>query len=247
MTIGKILTQTSITVYVRGEKPFTMARSHKLFGKLKDAVTSGDEAEIRNVINMALTVTNYLQGHVTVQDGQIFYGTEEITGPLADRILSLIDEDEDAGYLIKFLENLMENPSKQSREQLYLFLEACDHPITEDGRFVAYKWVRENYRDSHSGKFDNSVGQIVSMPRRDVDDNRQVTCSTGLHVCSAHYSKFAEKLMLVAVNPKDVVSVPDDYNNGKMRVCEYEVIDEIAENDYINFQGSVYRKVASAS
>lgn len=136
--------------------------------------------------------------------------------------------------MLKFLENLMLNPSYQSRKELYGFLEKYQMPITPDGRFYAYKWVREDFRDAHSGTFDNTPGKIVSMPRSEVDDNRDRTCSSGLHVCSRGYSRFSQLLLLVAVNPKDVVSIPSDYQDSKMRVCEYEVITQVPTNDYIN-------------
>jgi len=35
----------------------------------------------------------------------------------------------------------------------------------------------------------------------------------------------------VKVNPKDVVSVPYDYNYSKMRVCEYEVLREVEDKE----------------
>ena len=240
---AKLITQTGITVFVKGNAPFTMTRDHKLFTQLETAAKANDLDAVLDIVAMANKVANYAKGKLTIIGGEIFYGEEALHGALIDRILALMAEDEDADYLVKFLENLLENPSKQSREQLYLFLEACDLPITEDGRFIAYKWVRDNYRDQHSGKFDNSVGQVVKMERRDVDDDRQQTCSSGLHVCSKAYGKFSQRLMLVAVNPRDVVSVPYDYNNSKMRVCEYEVIEELPESAYEQkFTSGVYRR-----
>lgn len=241
MSISQILTTTGVTIHIKGHKPFTMARSHKYFDRLLDALRTRDEREVLKVINVANEVKTYVKNNLEVRGGEIFYKGELLTGALVDRILQMLSQDLPAEGMLKFLENLMENPSKQSREELYLFLEACgDLPITADGRFIAYKWVRDNYRDVHSGKFDNSVGQVVKMPRRDVDDDRRRTCSAGLHVCSQKYEKFGPRLMLVAVNPRDVVSVPNDYDNGKMRVCEYEVIEEVQEAEYTNFSSPVY-------
>jgi hypothetical protein len=37
--------------------------------------------------------------------------------------------------------------------------------------------------------------------------------------------------MICKVNPADVVAVPSDYNNAKMRVCKYEVINEVDVKD----------------
>lgn len=242
MSIAKIVTPFGATVLVKGHKPFTMSKSHEYYPKLLEALKAKDEAAILAVIDIATKVKEYINTEkLVIRDGEILYNGENLTGVLVDRIFEHMAAGIDASNLIKFLENLQENPSYQSRKELYLFLEACgDLPITDDGRFIAYKWVRDDYKDVHSGTFDNSVGQIVEMPRQEVDDNRQHTCSAGLHVCSRKYSKFGSRLMLVAINPKDVVSVPYDYDNGKMRVCKYEVISEVAEAEYNDFNSPVY-------
>ena len=134
-----------------------------------------------------------------------------------------------------FILNLANNPSAASREELHGFLEACSLPITDDGHFLAYKKVGTNYRDCHTGTIDNSIGQIVEMPREKVNPNRDETCSHGLHVCSRSYLSFftGSHVMICKINPKDVVSVPSDYDNAKMRVCRYEVIEELKESDEI--------------
>ncbi len=136
--------------------------------------------------------------------------------------------------VLLFVENLMGNPSHSSVDELYGFLESCSLPITNDGCFLAYKKVNSNYTDIHSATFDNSVNAEVEMERWQVDDDRNKTCSTGFHCCSFEYlkqfgsnQKDSHRVVVVKVNPKDVVSVPSDYDNQKMRVCRYEVIDEI--------------------
>lgn len=136
--------------------------------------------------------------------------------------------------VLNFVENLLKNPARSSVNELYNFLEVCSLPITSDGCFLAYKKVRYNYHDIHSGEFNNSVGEVLKMQRWEVDDNREKTCSTGFHCCSYEYlshfgstSKDSHRIVIVKVNPKDVVSVPADYANQKMRVSEYTVVDEI--------------------
>jgi hypothetical protein len=102
-------------------------------------------------------------------------------------------------------------------------------PITPDGHFLAYKKVKVDYKDCYSGTMDNSVGQVVEMERNRVDDDKDRTCSTGLHFCSREYLNHfgGERVVIVKINPRDVVSIPADYNNTKGRACRYEVIDEI--------------------
>ena len=69
------------------------------------------------------------------------------------------------------------------------------------------------------------VGSPVQMPREECDPNPHQTCSAGLHVGSmAYVGDFGcgNKVVLeVLINPRNVVAVPYDYNNTKMRCCEY--------------------------
>jgi len=126
---------------------------------------------------------------------------------------------------LRFWENLKQNPSYNARLMLFNFLSHNGHPLTEDGCFIAYRGVTEDFKDKHTRKFDNSVGAICEMPRELVDDNPNNTCSAGLHVACYDYAKgFGEKLVEVKVNPKDVVCVPVDYNGTKMRTCRFEVV-----------------------
>jgi hypothetical protein len=149
----------------------------------------------------------------------------------------------------KFIYNLVENPSKDSREELYGFLEACSLPITDDGHFLAYKRVGDKYMDCYSGLMDNSVGKVVEMPRGQVNADRHETCSSGLHVCSREYlSGFSgSHIMVCKINPRDVVSVPVDYKNAKMRVCRYEVIDELYEDEFIKDNAVKYSEGVKAN
>jgi hypothetical protein len=71
----------------------------------------------------------------------------------------------------------------------------------------------------------------VSMERRAVDDNRSRTCSDGLHFCSRDYLNCFggsdSRVIIVKINPKDVVSIPSDYDDSKGRTCSYQIVDEI--------------------
>jgi hypothetical protein len=155
--------------------------------------------------------------------------------------------------LVKFMENLMSNPSFRAVNELYGFLEKNSLPITPDGCFLAYKKVRNDYMDIHSGTFNNSVGLICEMERNKVDDNQNNTCSSGLHFCSQEYlGSFGgsdSRIMILKISPADVVSIPTDYNNSKGRTCKYTVIGELGVNPEEAFTSPVQENangVASA-
>jgi hypothetical protein len=144
-------------------------------------------------------------------------------------MIQMLQEGFSVEPMVNFMENLYKNPSHRAVTELYGFLEKNNLPITPDGYFLAYKKVRGDYKDCHTGTMDNSVGQVVEMERYEVNDNKDQTCSTGLHFCGQSYlSHFGgERTVIVKINPADVVSIPSDYNEAKGRACRYEVIGEI--------------------
>lgn len=177
---------------------------------------------------------------VTITDNvgmvQIGSYTTELSEVLAAKIIGMVADGFDAQPMINFIGNLYKNPSLTAVSELFLFLEASQLPLTEDGCFIAYKIVREDYKDIYTGTMDNSIGQSLSMPRNMVDDNRNNTCSMGLHFCSRGYlsaygstDKNTDRCVLVKINPADVVSIPSDYNNAKGRTWYYQVVGEVAE------------------
>jgi hypothetical protein len=167
-----------------------------------------------------------IKGETLYWDGEVFNGT------LATRMVAMLTEGFTIEPLVKFMENLLENPSKRSVDELYGFLEKNNLPITPDGHFLAYKKVRIDYKDVYSGTMDNSPGQVVTMPRNKVDDDKDRTCSAGLHFCSEGYLRHfgGERTVIVKINPRDVVSIPSDYDNTKGRACQYEVVGEVGVN-----------------
>lgn len=235
MRVPFTLTSESLSVFADG-KMHTLRSSHANFDKVVEMLKQPDHdekaiAEACNVEQFVRNATSNTSG-VEVKYGQVFYNGEAIHNSLTDKLLALLEQGFDVTPWTQFLSNLMENPSYRSREALYDFLEHFNAPLTEDGCFIAFKRVRGDFKDIHSGTFDNSPGQVLSMPRSQVDDDNSRTCSAGLHVCADEYLKgFANygdnKTVVVKVNPADVVSVPYDYNFSKMRTCRYEVLREI--------------------
>jgi hypothetical protein len=174
---------------------------------------------------------NTLSGKI--EDGKIVvrYNNEVIGGPVVEKIIAFMDEGLPVLPLAKFLMRLMKNPSFNSRQQLYAFLAALNMPITCEGTFLACKGVREDYKDCHTGTIDNRPGaKIPPMDRSEVDDNPNNHCSNGYHCGAWDYAKgFGARVVLVEVDPADVVSVPSDYNAQKCRVTWYRVLSDMLE------------------
>lgn len=158
-----------------------------------------------------------------------------VSGKLTNRILETIGKDgvEGAQSLINFLDKLLLNPSNRSVNELYGFVQHNDIVITPDGTFYAWKVVRDTYMDKHSNTMDNSVGKEVRVARNQVNEDSKVTCSYGLHVCARsyirHFSSNGDRVVKVEVDPADVVAVPKDYNDSKMRCAGYKVIADVTD------------------
>jgi hypothetical protein len=236
-----IKTGGSISLFLKSGAE-TVAIDHPNYSKIVDALKKGEHDKIENLINIAKAVTNYGRGKITVNNGQVFFAGQAVHNTLTERIIKMMAEGFKVDHMLLFLSNLMSNPSFRAVNETYTFLENHGLPITEDGCFLGYKAVRNNYTDLRTGTFNNNVGQTVQMERNKVNENYHEDCSYGLHVGSLGYvidfgafrrgqavPETGNRLLIVKVNPKDVVSVPEYAGHTKMRVCQYVVVDEIKD------------------
>lgn len=228
--VNWIKTDQNITVnYTKDGKweTHTLPLTDSLAPKLVDALKARDYDKIPTLVSKAKQIEIASKGRFVVRGGLIYVDDVAAPPALGKKILQFSDEGLPYEPLVAFAKNLQANPSFRSVNQLFSFLEKNDHPITDDGCFIAYKKVRSDFKDCHTGTFDNSPGQTVSMPRNQVNEDPEQTCSNGLHVANYSYAKdfYGGGVMLeIKVNPAHVVAVPTDYNESKMRVCEYHVL-----------------------
>jgi hypothetical protein len=222
----------------------TVGVDHANYAEIIECLNAEKYDDIVRLMDIASTITIASEGKVTVLDGCVCYDGNEVINPLTDRILRFVKEGLPFKPMIRFLENLMENPSRTSIQELYLFLEVNTLPITEDGYFLAYKKVGNDYMDFYTKKIKNEVGDKPEVNRNEVDDVRDNVCSNGLHFCSmAYLPKYHGgdgRVMIVKINPANVVSIPSDYNNAKGRTCKYEVIGEHTDpkKEYVPYSES---------
>ena len=230
MSYPFILQGSNVTVVIDG-KPHTISKTHVTYQKVVDAIKANDWDTVKNIIDPVKVVLNYGAGNVSIQGEKLFWKGQPFAGVLATRMIAMLQDGFSVEPMVNFMHNLMKNPSKRSVDELYGFLEKNNLPLTPDGYFLAYKKVRRDFKDIHSGTMDNSPGTIVEMERNQVDDNKDQTCSTGLHFCGLsyldHFGGNDSRVVIVKIDPADVVSIPSDYNGAKGRACRYEVIGEM--------------------
>lgn len=221
----------NINVLLNGQM-FCINSSHLHYKQIVEALEKKDEKALNVLLDVVKRINNYTSGvDVKVIDGEVLYRGKPVYGYLVDKILLQMEQEFGFQPMCSFLENLMDNPDPGSIDQLYPFLEQCGLTLTDDGCFLGWKYVDKdsdgNFWACHANKDGshnrNNPGDIVKMPREEVTYNPSVSCAAGLHVGSKDYVGGQSHIVLVKVNPKHAVSVPN-YEAGKLRCCQYEVI-----------------------
>jgi hypothetical protein len=247
MSVPFILTENSASIFLDFQ-PFTVPNTHANWDRilviLNDAEASEDD--LRPLLDVAHGISNYMDGLVEYRDRAVYYDGKPLDTGLTRRIIHHMTSglDNVAAPLIKFLENVMENPSRRATLELYEWVEKAGLPITPDGHILAYKIVNHDFMDCYSKTFDNSPGQFVSVPRNQVDEDSEQTCSYGLHVCSAaylpQYGPSDKQVVIVKINPKDFVAIPREHSIAKARVCAYEVLQAVPPETAATFFPNAY-------
>jgi len=230
-----ITTDKHVTGIING-KDFAVARdnakANDIIRALNDTGTP-DECLLR-MISAVEAIKEYSNGQLVVEGNVVKYQGTVLAPVLAARLLDCIKNKIPYGYLLSFIQKMFSNPSRRATQELYAFLEHKNLPITPRGTFLAYKAINNDWHDKHSGKFSNAVGNTLRMPRNTVDDDATVGCSMGFHAGSLEYvQSFAwdygteggDRIVIVEIDPMDVVSVPFDCECQKLRTCCYKVVD----------------------
>jgi hypothetical protein len=115
-------------------------------------------------------------------------------------------------HVRRFVTRLSINQHQVARNTLFNFIVAGGLHIDQYGNIVAYKAVKEDLRDKHTGRVQYELGKKIYAPEG-VDLDPGVSCSTGLHVGTFEYAnnfaRGSDVVLEVQVAPEDVGVVPN--------------------------------------
>lgn len=234
-----IMWQGDNIMVIVDNRPYTVNKNtHPFYTEIVTCIRDRKWDDLPTYLDINRKLETWFEGNIKIDKEVVSYCGRPVPEAMGNMLVNLIKNKIDHTYFVKFIENLMKNPSKKSIDQLYIFLERNQMPITEDGCFMAYKAVDEGYMSKYADKVTGEkvrymIGDKPSMPRNLISDDSDVMCDQGLHACSMEYlrSWSATHLMLVKINPANVVSIPKDHNFTKMRVCEMEVVAEVLDEN----------------
>ena len=259
--VAYIVKESGVTLFKDGRQ-FSAPSDFWSFNRIIEKIKNQDFNGIEDLFNtkeaveavqkeVSAEVAESLGEEVRIIGGEVFVGDKKVYNSVTQRLVKMLASGFDVKPLSNFLKRLLKNPSRTAIQECYPFMEKADVTIDEEGYIIAYKKVRNDYFDIYSGTVNYNIGNIVEMPRNEVDDNRSNLCSDGLHFCSFSYlghfgSGVGNRVLIVKVDPADVVSIPADYNDAKARACRMEVIGEIEEPKDVLAKTPVYKKTESA-
>lgn len=257
----------TISITFSDGSPVVVAVDHPSFARILAKLQIGDFDNLWELCQPAEGIRSYFNGKIEIKQGGIFYQDEALDSAIVPTVLGMIQHGADPKHLLRFLLLLQKNPSMHSRDQLYNFVTKngltiysgepvevthtqslggqwtkLDEPaqVNAQGWIVLYKGVNQDLTDGYSGKFNNTPGTQLTMPRGSVDDNQSAHCSRGFHAGSHEYVKsFGDRKLFVLINPRDVVSVPNDCFT-KLRTCSYIVLEETDKNKFEAIIGETY-------
>lgn len=197
-------------------------------------------------LNPALKVI-FGNSTVTYEHGQLVVDGKIMSGEVSVRINDFVKRKIPPQALMAFVARVQQNPSYRARHDLFNWIDKNNMPITADGCFIAFKIVKADYWDIYTGRtFLHTVGSVVEMPRGEVDDNPNNTCSAGAHFCGEGYlphygSSKGNRIVVLKIAPEDVVAFPTDYNLAKGRAYRYQVISEMKREDVKKYLDTIDR------
>jgi hypothetical protein len=263
MSVAHLITDSGILIFAENQQ-FQMAQDHPNFRVVKEKLQARDYTGLLELLDVRATVRKWLSVNprFTLTNDLLALDGVAFSDKVSRKVLRMIDAGNDPQGLFNFLLKVRQNPSSVAQNELLSFCVANKFMIHVDGDILAYKSVRDDYMDIHSGSVfykprhlmtpdeaetyqrgvmmgrQRNVRVVtdfgvttVTMPRFAVDDDRNNVCSHGLHFAAHQYAEnfgSADSRMLVLkVNPADVVSIPADYNNSKGRTAKLAVVTEI--------------------
>jgi len=233
------LSQGKNLIIVIDGKSYTVNKdTHVAYRKIVDAINSKNLDALRGLVDQKNYIINYGKGHIDIKDttlwDSIYWDGELLNNSMIVRLEQILRNDIPIEPMISFMENLSNNPSEISIQQLYIFLNRNNNiPLTTDGHFLALKQVDSNYFDFETSTIYHEIGKIIEMDRDFIDDDPISKTSSGLHFCSLDFiNQYLPTLpnhniIMIKINPKDVVSVSHAYFSGKGRCCRYKVVSHL--------------------
>lgn len=229
MRISYVITMDSITVQFP-DGPLTVTEDHASFEDIWDILTDLHRGPVQaqdtvDALWALMSPTARLQewsgGGFEIKNGTISFRGENLPEEATHLLLPLFEEG-NSGWVAfaNFWARLMRNPSFRATQELLGWVRTHHISLDMEGYLYFYKGVRPDYTDSFSGTFSSAPGEHNFMERNKVSDDSNNACDHGFHVGTLGFARAYGRVVIVRVDPADVVRVPTA-TAGKLGVSQY--------------------------
>jgi len=222
-----------ISVMLDSGQLLSIESDHLDYDEIIHNLAIANYKEALNKMSVKHLLSSVKIGGFEVNKDTLLFNGKIVKHDMVNDILSVFTREEPVEHMLRFLENLMMNPSDHMYTHLWKLIKNAGVTITKEGNVECFKLVDKDFMDIYTKTISNNVGDTVTMRRSEVDQDFNKTCSHGLHVCARQYidsSGYGNRLdnnnilLKVLVKPQDFVAIPPDYQFTKARVCSYKVL-----------------------
>lgn len=247
-------TPTSLAIIIDGVA-YNITNANPMFEQIKRKVcdTSIPDSKLVDMLDQATALINFVDGEITYDraSGLAWAGDISLDGEWLALVQKYATAGRPAEPLAKFFKLLSRNPSQKSVSTLWPFMANANLGVDADGYIIAFKAVRNDWFSitggdnskviqgvvNKQGQIRNAPGDVIKVQRNYVADDPDVACGPGIHAGSKEYAEIfgsikvacpttGNRMIVVRIDPADVVSVPKDCNAGKVRVAQYTVLEQ---------------------
>lgn len=241
MITSALLTRETLTVVFDGNTNKMVRKGQANWEEALAAYTAQDESRLRTAMDAKAVMQNYSNGDLTIDGTGVLYHGKPLHGVDVDRILAFQRDGLPYQPIANYINRCRKNTSQRAIQELYPWLEHRQITLTPDGKFIGYKGVKDNFYSvmgntetivlqgqvDAEGHILNEIGKVIEVNRSCVSDDFRNGCGPGLHVGALAYAVgWGQRVILVEVDPADVVSIPTDCSCQKLRCCKYRVVGE---------------------
>jgi hypothetical protein len=242
MITAMLLTNGTLTVILdSGAEILTARNDHPRWTDIIAAFKAQNENLLRGLLSMKAVMEIYSNGDLTIDGTGVLFQGRPLHGVDVDRVLAFQRDGLPYRPIANYIGRCRKNTSQRAIVELYSWLEHRHITLTPDGKFIGYKGVRGNFYSVYGntetrvqmgvtdseGHILNEIGKTIEIDRSCVSDDFRNPCGPGLHVGSLAYANgWGQRVILVEVDPADVVSIPSDCDCQKLRCCKYRVVGE---------------------
>ncbi len=121
------------------QQSYSVAPDHPRYHDIVTAIRADDVDAFITLVDIQRAAADYTNGMIHVKNGEVFYNERPVMSSIAPRLVRMLELDFPFEPLIRFIENLMLNPSMRAVKELDNWMVHNDIPITDDGFWLGYK------------------------------------------------------------------------------------------------------------